>query len=523
MTNLPREASTIVIGGGTGGAVCAGLLAEHGTEPVLLLEAGPDYGPLDRDRWPQDLLDARWIPLSHDWGLDSGEALPGRTLDFPRARVVGGCSAHNGCTAALGAHADYDAWQASGNKGWGSADMTPLLEMVRERFRVRTYDLDELTPVQAAFVDAGQRSGLPFRDDLDTLEAGVGIGPMAANIVNGVRWNSSFAFLDPVRSNPLLQIVGDVLVDRLIVDGGVARGVVVLEGDTRAEIHADRVIVCAGAFGTPALLLRSGIGPSADLAQLGIPIVIDLPGVGKNLLDHVCIQMDFHGGSGFAASLTARDWSPDEQTVGRARSSLCDHGPYDIHVFMVAGENSGHPNLPPISIYGGAMKARSAGRVSLRDSSPASLPLVDPGYLTDPDGYDQQVLSEASALMTEMTQARGLAELLGASAASNDTNLIDRVVNYCHPVGTCKLGPADDPTAVVGPDAAVHGIDHLYVADASLMPTITRGNINLPTAAMAARVVCLLLDVKPDRLRDSADVEHLQAHSEASHKHEIAS
>jgi choline dehydrogenase len=400
--------------------------------------------------------------------------------------------------------------------------MTPLLEMVRERFRVRAYRLDELTPVQAAFVDAGQQIGLPFRDDLDTLEAGVGIGPMAANIVNGVRWNSSFAFLDPARANPLLQIVGDVLVDRLIIERGVARGAVVINEGAHAEIRADRVILCAGAFGTPTLLLRSGIGPSADLARLGIPIVVDLPGVGENLLDHPCTQMDFRGGRGFETSLTARDWSPDEQSVGRARSSLCDNGPYDIHVFMVAGKNSGHPDLPPISIYGGAMKARSAGRITLRDSNPASPPLIDPRYLTDPDGYDQQVLLEASELITEMTHAKELAELLGSPAPSNNQNLGDRVVNYCHPVGTCKLGPADDPTTVVGPDAAVHGIDHLYVADASLMPSITRGNINLPTAAIAARAVCLLLDTEPEHLSHESSTHRDQADGPTGHERAIA-
>ena len=441
MNDLPPETSTIVIGGGTGGAACAGLLAEHGTEPIPLLEAGPDHGPLADGRWPAELLDARYIPLSHDWGLDSGTAVPGRVLDFPRARVMGGCSAHNGCTAALGAHADYDAWEAAGNKGWGSKDVTPLLEMVRERFRVRTYSMNELTPIQAAFVNAGESVGLPFADDLDTLEAGVGIGPMAANIVNGVRWNSSFAFIDPVRSNSLLEIAGNVLVERLIVEGDVVKGVVAIKDGMRAEVRAARVILCAGAYGTPALLLRSGIGPAADATRLGIAVVADLPGVGENLLDHACVQIDFRGSSEFAASLTSRDWSPDEQSVARARSSRCDDGPYDIHVFMVAGANTGHPDLPPISIYGGAMKARSAGRVSLRDADPGSLPLVDPRYLTDADGHDQAVLLEARELMAEITRADGLTRLLGPAAPAPTGKLADSVVNYCHPVGTCKLGP----------------------------------------------------------------------------------
>jgi choline dehydrogenase len=507
MNELPRETDTIVIGGGTGGAACAGLLAQYGTEPVLLLEAGPDYGPLVNDRWPADLLDARYIPLSHDWGLNSGSVLPGRVLDFPRARVLGGCSAHNGCTAALGAHADYDEWEAAGNDGWGSANMAPLLELVRARFQVRTYSVDELTPIQAAFVEAGRGVGLPLRDDLDSLEAGVGIGPMAANIVDGVRWNSSFAFIDPVRSSAPLQVAPNVVADRLIIEGDVVRGVAVIREGTPAEIRAQRVIVAAGAYGTPTILLRSGIGPAADLEQLGLAVVADRPGVGDNLLDHPCVQVDFRGSEAFQASLSRGDWLPDEQSVARARSSLCDNGPYDTHVFMVAGANSGHPNLPPISIYGGAMKARSAGRVTLRDTAPGSLPLVDPCYLSDADGHDQTVLLEARELIKEITNDKGLAQLLGPLATTNNRSLVDTVVNYCHPAGTCKLGRSDDPAAVVGPDAAVHGVAGLYVADASLMPTITRGNINLPTAAIAARVACLLLDIEPEQLRERETVQ----------------
>jgi choline dehydrogenase len=294
---------------------------------------------------------------------------------------------------------------------------------------------------------------------------------------------------------------------------------VAIKDGTRAEVRAARVIVCAGVYGTPALLLRSGIGPAADATRLGIAVVADLPGVGENLMDHVCVQMDFRGSSEFATSLTSRGWSPDEQCVARARSSRCDDGPYDIHVFMVAGANSGHPNLPPISMYGGAMKARSAGRVTLRDSNPESLPLVNPRYLTDPEGHDQAVLLEAGELMAEISREAGLAKLLGPLATGGE--LVDSVVNYCHPAGTCKLGPPDDPNAVVGPNGAVHGIDGLHVADASLMPSITRGNINLPTAAIAARVVCLLLGIEPARLRQGAEGQRRQADKD-THSHAVA-
>jgi choline dehydrogenase len=489
---LPRETGTIIVGGGSAGAAAAAVLARHGDEPVLLLEAGPDYGPRDAGHWPADLLDARAIPPSHDWGLEDGRS----RLDLPRARVIGGCSAHNGCTAAVGARADYDEWAAAGNPGWSAADVEPLLDWVRGRFRVRAYTMQELTPPQAAFVEAGISSGLPLASDLDRLEAGPGIGPMTANIFGGVRWNSSFAFLDPVRAQPALSIAGDVLVSRLITSNGTVTGVEARHGGTTHTIRARRVIVSAGAYHSPALLLRSGIGPSAALRALGVDPVIDLPGVGAGLLDHACVELDFAGGDEFPESMARLPWSPDEQSVGRARSSRCDTGPYDIHVFMVAGANSGHPGLPPISLYGGAMRARSRGSVRLRDADSTSPLLIDHRYGTDPGGHDTAVLAEALDLLHTMAAVPGLDKILG-HAVNPGRDPLQHIVSYCHPAGTCKLGPDSDPDAVTGASGLVHGTANLYVADASIMPAITRGNINLPTAMIGARIAAGLAGLTP--------------------------
>jgi choline dehydrogenase len=495
------ETHTLILGAGTAGATLAGLLAECSSDPVLLLDAGPDHGPFAGGRWPTDLLDARAIPLSHDWGLTSGDLYPHRVLDFPRARVVGGCSAHNGCTAAVGAHEDYDDWARRGSPGWDAAEMEPLLDLVRTRFRVRAFGDDELTATQAAFVAAGQEAGLPHATDLDRMEAGVGIGPMTANVVDGVRWNAAFAFLDPVRDVPHLRVLGGALADRLIVEGDRVVGAWVILDGLQQSVRAERVVLCGGAYGSPAILLRSGIGPADESRRVGLEPVVDLPGVGANLLDHPCVQLDFEGSAEFQASLL--DGGPDEQSVGRARSSLCDDGPYDIHVFIVAGANSGHPGLPPISLYGGAMRARSQGTVRLRDSRPDSLPVIDPRYLSDPDGHDRQVLTEARELLHEIVARPRLARLLGR-ARGGDDDLARAVVNYCHPAGTCRLGPASDPGAVVDQHGRVHGFENLYVADASLMPAITRGNINLPTAAIAARAAAALLEREPAAIAAAA-------------------
>lgn len=493
-TPLPDAVDTIVVGAGTGGAAFAGVFAANSTESILLLEAGPDYGAYADGGWPDDVLNAKDIPLSHDWD-QTGQATPGRTIDLPRAKVLGGCSSHNGCTASLSAREDYDDWARQGNPGWEAEVVEPVLEWTHDRFRVRRYRMDELTSAQEAFVHAGLAVGLPYADDLDDIEAGVGIGPMPVNIVGGVRWNAAVAFLDPVRDRPHLTIAGGTTVRRLVFAGDTVTGVEVDGPDGPAVIRANRVVVAAGAYLSPALLLRSGIGPAADLTRLGIEVVADRPGVGQHLLDHACVGLNFYGKPDLLVDLAEKEWNPDEQSLGRARSTLCDDGPYDIHVFMVAGANSGHPGLPPISLYGGAMRAKSEGQVTLDSTNPYANPVVDHRYGTDPDGYDRAVLAESLELLRSMCAVPELAAVLGEEATQGDP--LDNIVNYCHPAGSCKMGPVADPLAVVDATGAVHGVQGLYVADASIMPAITRGNPNLPIAMIGARIAAGLLGVQP--------------------------
>lgn len=499
MTNtqdIPTSVDTLVIGGGTGGAAFAATLAARSDETVLVVESGPDYGPRADGRWPEDMLDARSIPLSHDYDLHTVGTSELAGLDLPRARILGGCSAHNGCTASIGAHFDYDEWAAGGNPGWTAAEVEPLLEWVRSRFRVRRYRMDELTPPQRAFVNAGVDAGLPFADDLDTLEAAEGIGPMPVNVQDGVRWNSAFAFLDEVRDRPGLRILADSTVTRIRIENGVATGAYVQHPDGVTFIAAGRIVLAAGAYHSPALLLRSGIGPADELSALGIAVEKNLPGVGKHLLDHSCVQLDFAGQPGLVDELALLPWNPDEQTVGRAKSSRCDDGPYDIHVFMVAGANSGHPGLPPITLYGGAMRARSEGTVTLGADLDVVRPVIDHRYGTDPSGYDRQVLAESLELLERMIAQPDLARILGDRVPGPGDPLVN-IVNYCHPAGSCKMGPETDPLAVVDHTGQVHGVSGLFVADASIMPAITRGNINLPTAMIGARIAAGLLGLSP--------------------------
>lgn len=494
---LPTTVDTLVIGGGTGGTAFTGVLAQHSDESILLVEAGPDYGAFADERWPADMLDALIIPLSHDYDLHTASTDGRPTIDLPRARILGGCSAHNGCTASIGAAFEYDEWaRLADDTRWSADEVVPLLEWVRDRFRVSHTTMEELTPPQRAFVEAGIAAGLPLDFDLDDIAAGEGIGPMPVNIVGGVRWNGAFAFLDAVRSRPRLQIAGGVQAEQIVVEDGAVTGAWLVVDGERMLVTAKRIVLAAGAYHSPALLLRSGIGPREELADLGIETVVDLPGVGKHLLDHSCVQLNFAGRDGLVDELRALPFHPDEQTVGRFRSSVCDDGPYDIHVFMVAGENSGHPGLPPISLYGGAMRAKSEGVVTLGADLDVVNPVIDHRYGTDPDGYDRQVLAEARDLLRAMAEHEGLADVLGEEV-TDGTDPLDRIVNYCHPAGSCKMGASSDPQAVVDGAGQVHGVSGLLVADASVMPTITRGNINLPTAMIGARVAAAALGISP--------------------------
>ena len=233
MSELPHAADTVIIGGGTTGSALAGLLAERGDESILVLEAGPDFGPLSGGGWPADVLDATWLATSHQLGYASDDGYRGRRIEFPRAGMIGGCSSHNGCAAIWGSALDYDALAAAGCEGWSRADVEPLLRAASDRMRVRIPDEDELPPFQRAALASLVALGVPRVDDLNDLDADTGVAPSPANIADGVRWNSALAYLDPVRERPSLQICGEAPVERLLVEAGRVRGVVVRRGRER--------------------------------------------------------------------------------------------------------------------------------------------------------------------------------------------------------------------------------------------------------------------------------------------------
>lgn len=496
---LPSHANTIIIGGGTAGAALAGLLAEKSDRTILLLEAGPDYGALDAGGWANELLDARSLPPSHDWGYVSASStgIPNHPLE--RARVIGGCSSHNGCAAIWGSRADYDAWAAAGNDGWATNYLLPFFQKANERLRVHVISQIELTPWFNACLAAARSMGIPHTNDLNDLDENVAMGPSPVNIYNHMRWNTAFAYLDPVRGRANLTIAGNAPVDRIRMKNGRAIGVDVIKSEGVQHVQGDQIIVCAGAYASPAILLRSGIGDEHVLQMLGIEPMLHLPGVGKNLQDHPTLYLKYSGTPQLVRSM--QDFESrggmlySEQSIGKLRSKYCETA-FDLHLFPIGGPfpgAGGSDNAWQFVLPIANMTPLSRGSVTITSSRADATPVIDVGYLTDPGAQDVRILQSGLEIAREFAAQSPLRALIGSelsetSAILDAASIRTNCMHYYHPVGTCKMGPSSDSTAVVNARGLVHGTANLYVADASVMPVIPRANTNIPALVVAERL-----------------------------------
>ncbi len=489
---VPTNIDLLIVGGGSAGAALAGIVARDTALNILLLEAGPDYGPYDAGGWPPDLLDALRFPESHDWGY-SGFNRPGHRerTSYDRARVIGGCSSHNGCVEVIGHRRDYDHWAELGNAGWAWDDVAPAVARAKRSLRVRIPEDDELTPFHGAFMEGAIAAGIPRVHDLDDPDdvSATGISPV--NIIDGVRWNTSFAYLDPVRERANLTIIGGVLVDRVIVENGRAVAVIARVGGEWRRIDAGRVVLSGGAYGSPAILLRSGIGDPDDLRAVGVEPVHPLPGVGKSLTDHPLTSIELQATSKLAREmeLFSRDrWTPDEQTILKTRSPRCTEA-FDLHLYGILRPDPAVEGGWRYSIPSSTVAVRSAGAMKLSSSDPESAPSIDHGYFTDEDDIDRAVLVDGLELAREIAanlERAGLiqGEIRPSPAADTRAKLEAFAeetvrINY-HPACSCRMGPASDHEAVVDSDGKVHGLDGLYICDVSIAPTLMRANTNLP-------------------------------------------
>ena len=439
----------VVLGGGTAGCVLAGRLSELTDLSICLVEAGPDYGPYAAGRWPEDILDARWLAFSHAWETEHEDR------SQLRARILGGCSAHNACVLLEGEPADYDEW----GHGWSYDTLEPYLARARDRLRRRQLEYAELTPWHRAFVEAA--------DAPDAI-----LHPV--NAVGTVRWNAAFAYLDPVRSRTNLTILADTLVDRVQLDGSRVTGAATSTG----EISAEKIVLTAGAYGSPAILLRSGVGPAR-----GLP-------VGDGLCDHVGVGFGFEPSKALREDVRRfadeRPLAMGQVTVA-ARSRYCPPELRDLFVF---------PGLEPLDdggyeISAGAfvMKTTSRGSVRLNSDDPRVPLAIDHGFLNDPT--DAEMLEDAIAAVRELAASAPVRRYATREVRPGEdldaaTLVRTSARGFFHPTGTCAIG------RVVEGDGRVIGFDNLYVADASIIPSIPRVNPNLTVAAVAEKLAVSL-------------------------------
>ncbi|WP_026197134.1 GMC family oxidoreductase [Sciscionella marina] len=485
------DVDTVIVGAGSAGGVLAARLSQQPDRSVLLLEAGPDFGP-EGGQQPHEVSDAADVgPTRYDWGHVAGLGELQRRSPVFAGRLVGGSSATNNVMALRGQPDDYDAWATAGNAGWSYDQMLEAFVRVENDgdfgdqnghgasgpVSIRRYTRCELPSHQRTFLDSCAAAGNPVIAD-HNARAAVGAGPLPLNAVAGVRQSTALTYLAAARERSNLTVWPHATADRVLLADGRATGVQLADGQ---HVAARQVLLAAGAYGSPALLLRSGIGPAAHLRQLGIPIWRDVPGVGANLHDHPLLRLHF--------SAHGQPQSLPCQTLLTTRSDPSLTRP-DLQIFpsaIAAGETG-----PEMSLLVALLQPRSRGRVLLTSPNPTVAPDIDVGLLTHPEDLPRlrAGLRRARQLAGTSPFAEQLVSEMWPGHELSTDQALDQAIRaqlnvYQHPVGTCRMGPATDPTAVVDPLGWVHGVDGLAVIDASIMPTIPTANTNLPTLALA--------------------------------------
>jgi choline dehydrogenase len=527
---------SIVVGAGTAGCLLANRLSASPAHSVCLLEAGG----LDNYHWihiPVGYLYCINNPRT-DWLFktqpDAG--LNGRSLIYPRGRVLGGSSSINGMIYMRGQREDYDDWAAQGNPSWGWDDVLPFFKQHEDYHRGADHlhgaghewrvEQQRLSwEVLDAFADAAVQAGLPRNDDFNRGN-NEGVGYFEVNQKAGVRWNASKAFLRPVQKRTNLSVMVKAHVLTLLFEGARCVGVQVRRGDgSVAELRARReVILAAGSIGSPGLLERSGIGRPQVLTSAGVAVRHALMGVGENLQDHLQIRMAFKVRNVKTLNTLANSWFGKAQ-IGLEyllrRSGPMSMAPSQLGAFARSSAAHARPNVQyhvqPLSLdaFGQPLHAfdaftasvcnlrpASRGSVHIDSVVPQAAPRIIPNYLAERE--DRQVAAESIKLTRRIVAQAALAkyepeEFKPGAALQTDEELAkaagDIGTTIFHPVGTCKMGPSNDPRAVVDAQGRVHGIDGLRVADASVMPTITSGNTNSPTLMIAEKIAASMRQI----------------------------
>ena len=502
----------IVVGAGSSGAVIAAALSDDAARQVLLVEAGPDYVGIDES--PDDLLYGQVSLVDHDWGF-AADAIGGRAIHYPRGRVVGGSSAVNGTIALRGDPADFDEWAARGLPEWRWDEMQPFYRTVEDDPVGASIDADlhraggwlpiervpeqDWQPFHAAFYKACCALGIAACPDLNRAGA-TGVGVFPRNRRGGVRMSTALTALAAARPRSNLTIRSQMHADRVVINKGRAVAIEAIDRGQRVRLEGRRITLAAGAISSPAILLRSGVGPRRRLRELAIRCHADLP-VGAVLCDHPSAGLPGLPVEGLTHDL------PVVTEVGvryrSARSSEDNDMQLCLATMFDPEQMRGFMPDPVAMFMVGAvlMRPRSTGRLTIESTDPFAAPRIDLNYLAHPD--DVARLVEAWRLGRDLCRTDPLASLVecllvdDATLADDDALaaiIRDQVTTTFHPAGTAPMGPAGDDRAVVDAHGRVHGVEGLRVVDASIMPTSVRSNTNLTVIAMAERIASWMHD-----------------------------
>ena len=534
---VTMEADFVIVGAGSAGCAMAYRLAGAGASVLVIEHGGSDAGPFIQ------MPAALSYPMNmarYDWGYASEPEphLGGRRLAVPRGKVIGGSSSINGMVYVRGHARDFDHWRDQGASGWGYADVLPYFKRMehahdgQDGWRGTDGPLHvtrgpRKNPLFHAFVEAGRQAGYTVTGDYNG-ECQEGFGPMEQTVWRGRRWSAANAYLRPALKRRNCSLVR-ALARRVVIEQGRAVGVEVQRGGNGGGVEVIRarreVVIAASSINSPKLLMLSGIGPGAHLAEHGIGVVADRPGVGGNLQDHLelYIQMAasqpvslFRYWNLWGKALVGAQWlftgtglgaSNQFESAGFIRSRAgVDYPDIQFHFLPIAVRYDGKVAAEGhgFQAHVGPMRSPSRGTVTLRSADPAAAPVIRFNYMSDPQDwweFRQCIRLTREIFGQEAFRPFVRHEIQPGAAVQSDEELDgfirDHAESAYHPCGTCRMGRADDPLAVVDSEARVIGVERLRVADSSIFPRITNGNLNAPSIMVGEKVSDHLLGRDP--------------------------